>query len=184
DRILAHRTTVTGSIGVIMQLFNVSGTLAKIGMEAPAITSAENKAAGSPFKKMTSEQRAIFQTVVDELYADFVDVVDRGRPDLTRDEVVTLADGRVYTAPQALEAGLIDEISTMRGAVRSLKQELGVKQVRLVSYRRPLGYRPNYYARSASEPSGGSQFNLINVNAASLWLPPTPRFLYLWTPGG
>ncbi|MCP4589867.1 MAG: S49 family peptidase, partial [bacterium] len=71
DRILAHRTTVTGSIGVIMQLFNVSGTLAKIGMEAPAITSAENKAAGSPFKKMTSEQRAIFQTVVDELYADF-----------------------------------------------------------------------------------------------------------------
>jgi protease-4 len=182
DRIVAQNSTVTGSIGVIMQLFDFSGTMQKIGMAAPAITSAENKDAGSPFKTMTPEQRAIFQGIVDKMFAQFVDAVAQGRPKLTREQVLALADGRVYLAPQALEAGLIDEIADMRGSIEGLKRALGLKRIRLVTYRRPLGYRPNYYAHGAGAPEAGTQVNLINIETAQSWLNPSPQFLYLWSP--
>jgi protease-4 len=182
DRIVAQRTTVTGSIGVLMQLLDFSGTMQKIGMAAPAITSGENKDAGSPFKMLSPEQRAIFQAIVDDLFQQFVDVVAKGRPKLSREQILQLADGRVYTASQALEAGLIDEIADMRGAVAGLKRQLDVERVRLVAYRRPLGYRPNYYAQ-ADRPSAGTQVNLINLETAPGWLRPAPQFLYLWSPG-
>ena len=184
DEIVAQRSTVTGSIGVLMQLFDFSGTMRKIGVEAPAITSAENKDAGSPFKKLDPEQRSIFQSVVDEMFESFVDVVDRGRPNLTREQVLGLADGRVYSATQAIEVGLIDRIANLRETIGAIKQELGLARVRLVAYRRPLGFRPNYYARAERSAPAGTQLNLINVDASSWWLPPTPQFLYLWSPGG
>ncbi|MFH0980239.1 MAG: signal peptide peptidase SppA [Planctomycetota bacterium] len=184
DKIVAQRSTVTGSIGVLMQLLDLSGTMRKIGLEAPAITSGLNKDAGAPFKPLTPDQRAIFQTIVDQMFESFVDVVAAGRPKLTREQILKLADGRVYSAPQALEAGLIDEIGTLRETIGDLKQELGLQRIRLVAYRRPLGYRPNYYARAEPPATGGTQMNLINVNASSWWLPPTPQFLYLWAPGG
>lgn len=184
DKIVAQRATVTGSIGVIMQLFDLSGTLHKIGIEAPAITSALNKDAGSPFKKLNDEQRAIFQSIVDQMFESFVEVVDKGRPNLIREQVLELADGRVYSAPQALEAGLIDEIATLRETIADLKQELGTRRIRLVAYRRPLGYRPNYYAHATPAGATGTQVNLLNLDGTSWWLPPTPRFLYLWSPGG
>jgi protease-4 len=184
DKIVAQRSTVTGSIGVIMQLLDLSGTMQKIGLEAPAITSAANKDAGSPFKKMTPEQRAIFQSIVDRMFESFVEVVDAGRPNLSREQVLALADGRVYVAPQALEAGLIDRIATMRETIADLKQQLGLARIRLIAYRRPLGYRPNYYAEAEPPARAGTQMNLLNVDAASWWLPPTPQFLYLWSPGG
>jgi len=185
DKIVAQRSTVTGSIGVIMQLFDFSGTLQKIGVDAPAITSAPHKDAGSPFKKLDPEQRAIFQSIVDQMFESFLDVVERGRPNLTRERIVELADGRVYSAPQALEAGLIDEIAGIRQTIADLKKTLGLNRVNLVAYRRPLGYRPNYYAHTgAPSVRTGGQVNLINVDIASRWLPPTPRFLYLWAPGG
>ena len=177
DKIVAQRSTVTGSIGVMMQLFDLSETLRKLGIEAPAITSAVNKDAGSPFRKLSPEQRAIFQSIVDQLFESFIEVVDQGRPNLTRAQVLELADGRVYSAPQALDAGLIDE------TIANLKQQCGLKRVRLVAYRRPLGFRPNYYASTDLPTAAGTQINLINVDASSLWLPPTPQFLYLWSPG-
>ena len=184
DRIVAQHSTVTGSIGVIMQLIDLSGTMQKIGLEAPAITSAANKDAGSPFKKLTPEQRAIFQAIIDQMFATFVDVVDAGRPNLNREQVLALADGRVYVAPQALEAGLIDGIATLRETVAALKEQLGLQKIRLVAYRRPLGYKPNYYAQADRAPQASTQVNLVNVEAASPWLSPTPQFLYLWAPGG
>ena len=185
DKIVAQRSTVTGSIGVVMQLLDLSGTMQKIGLEAPAITSAPNKDAGSPFKKLEPEQRAIFQTIVDRMFESFIDAVERGRPKLTRERIVELADGRVYSASQALELGLIDEIAGMRETIAALKKQLGLKRVRLVAYRRPLGYRPNYYAHSQPpSPRTRTQVNLINLDLASWWLPPTPQFLYVWAPGG
>lgn len=183
DRIVAQRSTVTGSIGVIMQLFDLSGTMRKIGLAAPAITSGENKDAGSPFKELTPEERAIFQAIVDQMFDGFIDVVDQGRPDLTREQVLELADGRVFSAPQALEAGLIDGIASIQDTISAVKQELDLEHVRLVAYRRPLGYRPNYYAGADPPARTGTQVNLLNVDASTWWLPPTPRFLYLWSPG-
>ncbi|MFQ5463141.1 MAG: signal peptide peptidase SppA, partial [Phycisphaerae bacterium] len=111
DEIIAQPSTVTGSIGVIMQLFEFSGTMELIGITSDAITSGPNKDVGSPFRKMKPEEREILQSIVNDMYQRFLSVVDTGRPKLSTQQVRTLADGRVYSADQALKAGLIDRIS-------------------------------------------------------------------------
>ncbi|MFQ5489484.1 MAG: S49 family peptidase, partial [Phycisphaerae bacterium] len=82
DQIYAQHSTVTGSIGVIVQLFEFSGTMAKLGVVGNAIVSGPNKAAGSPFGPLSEDQRAIFQGIVDRLFDQFVAVVVAGRPSL------------------------------------------------------------------------------------------------------
>ncbi|MCH7812725.1 MAG: signal peptide peptidase SppA [Planctomycetes bacterium] len=181
DQIFAQRSTITGSIGVIMQTFDLTGTMAKLGVRGDAITSGPNKAAGSPFAKMTDDQRAIFQEIVDQLYGQFVEVVAAGREDLDEDQVRDLADGRVYTAAQALEAGLIDRIGTMRDAIAEVKSRAGLDKIRLVRYHRPAGYVANYHAAVPQRPG---DVNLINFDLPDLWSLTVPRFLYLWAPGG
>ena len=181
DQIFAQRSTITGSIGVIMQTFDLTGTMAKLGVRGDAITSGPNKAAGSPFAKMTDDQRAIFQEIVDQLYGQFVEVAAAGREDLDEDQVRDLADGRVYTAAQALEAGLIDRIGTMRDAIAEVKSRAGLDKIRLVRYHRPAGYVANYHAAVPQRPG---DVNLINFDLPDLWSLTVPRFLYLWAPGG
>jgi len=110
DEILANRNTWTGSIGVtIGTLFDVSGFLEKHGVKTDTIASGENKAMGSYYTPLTDEQRAIYQSLVDDSYDRFVAIVAEGRG-MTDKEARTLADGRLFTAGQALEAGLIDGI--------------------------------------------------------------------------
>jgi len=183
DEIWAYGSSVTGSIGVLAQFLDLSGTMQKIGMSAPAITSGPNKDAGSPFRSMTAEQRAIFQSIVDEMYESFVAVVRDGRSGLTEEKVRELADGRVYTAGQALEQGLIDHIGTIRDALAALRERTGSKSVRVVTYRRPLEYRPNYYAQAPGTPPTSVDVNLVKLDASRLPGLGTPQFLYLWAPG-
>lgn len=180
DEIVAHPTTVTGSIGVIMQLFSFSGTMGKIGAESTAIKSGAMKDAGSPFKKLQPEERAIFQELVDQFFDRFVEVVVRGRPKMTEARIRELADGRVYSAQQALELGFIDRIGTLRDALASLKEKIGAKKVRVVIYHRPLGWKPNVYAQA---PAGPPQMNLVNVEIPNDFALPQARFLYMWAPG-
>jgi len=179
DEIVAHPTTITGSIGVIMQTVNFAGTMSKIGVKADAITSGKMKDAGSPLREMKPEEREIFQTLINQFYDRFVKVVAAGRPGLTEAKVREIADGRVWSAQQALELRLIDRIGTLRETVTSLKEKIGVKKARVVTYNRPLGWKPNIYAES---PAGPSQVNLINVSLPPTWLQPGPQFMYLWVP--
>lgn len=180
DEIVAHPTTVTGSIGVIMQMVNFSDTMSKIGVTADAITSGKMKDAGSPLRKMKAEERELFQKMVNQFYDRFVDVVAAGRPKLTKDKIREVADGRVYSASQALELGFVDRIDDLRGTVGALKQQLGLTTVRVVTYDRPMGWKPNIYAEA---PGKNPQVNLINVELPEAWPHPTPQFLYLWSPG-
>lgn len=182
DEIVAQPSTVTGSIGVIMQTFEISGTMNLIGVTGDAITSGPHKDTGSPFRKMQPEERELFQQIVDEMYEGFVRVVDEGRPNLDETKVRELADGRVYLAGQALENGLIDRIATMRETIRTVKQRVGAKKIRLVTYRRPLAYRPNFYAHAPYRPGG--DVNLIHIDLPNWLGTATPRFMYLWCPGG
>ena len=181
DEIIAQRSGVTGSIGVIMQMFDFSGTLAKIGIFSDAITSGPMKDAGSPFRKMRPKERELLQTLVNGFYEQFVDIVDAGRPQLTRDEIVKLADGRVYSASQALEHGLIDRIGTLRDAIASAKKRAGIKAAHTVVYQRPLAWSPNIYAQAAS-PSP-SVVNILGIDLSYIWTN-MPRFLYIWNPSG
>ncbi len=109
DRIFARQGTITGSIGVILQTADVTGLLAKIGVQPEAIKSAPLKAVPSPLEKLTPEGRAATQKVVDDTYDMFQQMVAERRK-LPRDRVHELADGRVYTGREAVAAGLIDQI--------------------------------------------------------------------------
>ena len=182
DEIVAQPSTVTGSIGVIMRMFDVSGTMDMIGVRSDAIISGPRKDSGSPLRGMRPEERELFQAIVWDMYERFVKVVADGRPKLDENAVRSLADGRVYTAGQALELGLIDRIATMREVIDSTKQRVGTKRIRLIAYKRPHEYRANYYARSP-QTSGGGDLNLLNFDLPPDLLPSTPQFLYLWAPG-
>jgi len=106
DTIVAHPTTVTGSIGVIMLSFNAEGLMQKLGVAPSTIKSAERKDMGSPFRALTPEERAIFQSVIDELYRQFVaKVVERRQ--ISEATARARGDGRVYTAAQALVRRLV-----------------------------------------------------------------------------
>lgn len=111
DEIYANRNCTTGSIGVYSQLLDLSGLYEKLGIKPEYIASSENKTMGSGDQPLTDEQRAILQSQIDEAYDQFVSVVVSGRA-MSEEQVRILADGRTYTAKQALGHGLIDGIVT------------------------------------------------------------------------
>ncbi|MBQ9521576.1 MAG: signal peptide peptidase SppA [Oscillospiraceae bacterium] len=126
NEIYANRNAWTGSIGVIISLLNYEGLSEKIGVKEVDITSGRNKAMGSAWEPMTDEQRGIFQSMVNEAYTQFVDIVTAGRK-LERDRVLELADGRIYTAQQALDTGLIDHIAGEEDAFKAILEKAGLE---------------------------------------------------------
>ena len=120
DKIYANPNTVTGSIGVIISGFDMSGLYEKLGIKTISITSGKNK----DMSQMTEEQIAIYQASVDESYERFVEIVSEGR-NMTTDEVKAIADGRIYTAKQAIENGLVDEISLYDEMLAKMQEEVG-----------------------------------------------------------
>ena len=177
DTIIAHPTTVTGSIGVIMLSVNAEGLMQKIGVAAITIKSAEHKDMGSPFRTLTPEERAVFQAVIDELQRQFLAKVIAHRK-LAPETARKLADGRVYTADQALAHGLIDKIGYMNDAIAVAKQAAGLDDARVIVYHRPRQYRATYYARAeeTSVASADALSGVASIAAAG------PRFLFLWWP--
>lgn len=178
DEIIAQRTTVTGSIGVIMQMVDFTETMTKLGIAADAIKSGPFKDAGSPLRPMKADERVLFQGLVDGFYQQFVDVVARGRPKLTLSDVTKLADGRVYNAQQALESGLIDRVGTLTEAIEIAKQRAGITSAHTVIYHRPMDWSPNIYAHSPAPPAT-QNINLFNINLPVIWTK-RPVFMYIW----
>lgn len=137
DKIIENRNCWTGSIGVTLgTMYDVSDLLDKIGVKTNTITSGANKAMGSSVEAMTSEQREIFQSLVDEAYEQFVGIVAEGR-DMKTSEVKKLADGRIYTAKQALANGLIDKIGTFEEAAADMKAEYKLEDCELEYFESP-----------------------------------------------
>lgn len=180
DKIIAHPTTVTGSIGVIMLNLSVEGLLQKIGVKDTSIKTGEHKDMGSPLKAMTDEERRIFQGVMDTLYERFLTVIAENRKALTLEKLKTLADGRIYTAKQALEHGLIDQIGYLDEAISLTKEEAGLAEARVVMYHRPGTYKNNIYSQLSS--AGLGTINLLNIDLKSFVHSGTPSFMYLWAP--
>ena len=126
DTITAERTADVGSIGVYIEIEDVSGLLDKLGVKVDYIRSSENKAMGNIYNEMTEEQRAIFQSIVDEHYERFLDIVQQSRG-YSRAELRKIADGRSYTATQALNNKLIDAIMECDDSLYAFEDELGVQ---------------------------------------------------------
>lgn len=127
DYIVAHPTTTTGSIGVILFNVNAKEALDKLGIKSMTIRSGPNKATGSPFEEFTPEQRKVFQDIVAETYERFVSIVKAGRPKLKEEQIRSLADGRIYSAKQALGNGLIDSIGYFEESVAILRSLPGYR---------------------------------------------------------
>jgi protease-4 len=116
DRIFANAGTVTGSIGVIVQLANAEELLRKVGVESTVITSGPFKDSGNPTRTLRPEERQVFQALVDDVYQQFIEAVAQGR-NLPLDEVRQAADGRIYTGRQAIDLRLIDELGSLHDAI-------------------------------------------------------------------
>ena len=180
DRIYAHPTTITGSIGVIARLPKLKGLADKVGYDEEIIKSGNMKAMGHPLLEMSAEERAVFQGTIDSMYTRFITIVRDGRAPLeTLDAIRPIADGRVYTADQALENGLIDEIGYLSDALNAVKTAAGVEKAHIVTFSYGGGDNANIYSRAMRAP--------VELNLGALQLKGVemaqPGFHYLWLPG-
>lgn len=142
DQIYANRNAITGSIGVIMGAFvDMSDLLDKLGVEVQYITSGANKSMGNMYQPLTAEQKAIYQSICDEYYGRFVEIVaqSRGMDEAT---VRKLADGRVYSASQAVDNGLVDGLESFEDTLQRMKKDLGNESIdtKQYSYRAPSSF--------------------------------------------
>ena len=125
DHLTANRNGLVGSIGVIVTVEDYSEMLKDMGISEINFVSGENKTMSYGSEALTEEQTAIYQAMVDESYEQFVDIVAEGRG-MTEERVKELADGRFYTAKQALENGLVDEIAVYEDMEEAYLDEVGV----------------------------------------------------------
>lgn len=178
DCLIAHPSTLTGSIGVISLFPNLEGLLEKIGIQVQVIKSGKRKDSGSVFREMTDEERGEFQRIIEEYHRNFEDVVYANRKDhLSRADLEKIADGRVMTASQALEAKLIDEIGYFDKALQIMLDLASLPEASVVSYTYYPKRKTNIYAtslrRAAPLESVSLQEMIQSLNSG---------FYYLWHP--
>jgi protease-4 len=125
DHIVANPGTLTGSIGVLMQLAEIEGLLRKVGVHFEVVKAGRHKDVGNFARAMTPEERAILQALLDDMYDQFVTAVATGRR-LDRATVLELADGRIYSGRRALDLGLVDSLGGLEDAVRVAGRLAGI----------------------------------------------------------
>jgi len=178
DYVIAHPSTITGSIGVISIFPNLQELFTKIGIKVNVIKSGKMKDSGSPFKDLTEEEKKIFQSVIDELYNKFLDVVYQKRKDsLSLEKLKKIADGRIYTASQAHTLKLIDEIGYFNSALKKALSLAMIKDAKVIAYTYYPKRKTNIYATKLEKPSlfEGNNFENMLRSLKS-------GFYYLWLP--
>jgi protease IV len=180
DTIVAHPTSVIGSIGVVFQTFNLEGTMNKIGAQSDAIKSGPFKDMGSPFRPMRPDEREVMQTIVNEYYARFVGVVNAHHQFATPEIRETTTDGRVFSGAQAVALGLADKSGTLDDAIALAKEVTKAPNAKVVMYKRPYGYSGSIYASAPIDPPRAN-VTTLNLPGVTDTLP--TGFYYLWEPG-
>lgn len=167
DVIYANPSSMTGSIGVYMEYYNVKELADKLGISEEKIKSGKHKDIFSPFRDMTEEERAIIQSMVDDIYDQFLDEVASGRH-MDKETVRSLADGRVYTGRQALQLKLVDKMGNYYDALEAAAAAGGVNTVDIPvsdsSKKNPLEGLFRTYAEQ------NTQFQLWNQLLPFLWM--------------
>ena len=136
-KIFAEPTTWTGSIGVIIPRYDLSGVAEKFGVQSDSLTTGPFKDSLNPFKPIGEEERAVWGEIMDDSFTRFVEIVAEGRKSLDVETVRTeLATGQIFTAKQAIENGLVDEIAFQEQVVEILQADLGLSSVNVFRYRR------------------------------------------------
>jgi len=162
DVIMANPGTITGSIGVIMQSVEVSGTMEKIGLKSQTIKSGEFKDIGSPFREMRDDEREILQKMVLDVYEQFVADLAAGRPSMNEADLRRLADGRIYSGAEAQKLGLVDELGGFEDAVMRAAKLGGL----------PSGKRPDLVIEDGRKPWWESVMNSkLNISVPPAFQP-------------
>ena len=140
DTIVANPGTLVGSIGVILQLENIEELLNKIGLKSKVIKSGKFKDIGSMTRPMTKEEELLLQEFSDDIYNQFIDAVAEGRG-IARDDVLKMADGRIFTGAQGLKLGLVDILGSLQDAITLAGEIAGIEGEPKVIY--PKKKRPS-----------------------------------------
>lgn len=181
DVILAHPTTVTGSIGVIFLRPKITGLMDKIGLEVAVNKFGENKDMGSPFRQSTQEEQAIFQGVTDGLGKRFLGLVSKHRG-LSDAHLSDISTARIYLADEALSLGLVDKIGYLGDALEEAKKISGLpSNAKVIAYRRSKFPDDNLYNPFTTQSTA------MNAPAINLAIPTAihnlkPGFYYIWAP--
>ena len=178
DQVVAHPTTVTGGMGVILNLYNLQDTMAQFNVRGVPIKAGQNADLGSPLKPLDEPSRKILQDMANEFQGRFREVVQQMRPghDPQRAEDF---DGRIFTAQQAMERGLVDRIGYLDEAIEIAKQMAGAAGARVVFYRRENDPARNVYSITPNTPI---QQALFPISIPGIERSRLPTFLYLWQP--
>lgn len=172
DEIVANPGTITGSIGVVLQWFDMKELVHWAKMKPETITSGQLKAAGSPFRELTEAERMYFQRIVNQLHLQFVRAIAEGRKGkLTEAEVAALADGRVFTGEEALALKLVDKLGSIDEAVRVAGKLAGIKGEPTKVW--PKRREENLFDLLSSDAGAGAIVEKILARR-------TPLFLYRW----
>lgn len=149
NQIVANPGTITGSISAMINVPNIEGLLKKLGIGSTVVKSGKFKDMGSPTRKMSPEERAIMQRVVDDIFEQFIDAVAKHR-NMTRKELLPLADGRIFTGKYAYTAGLVDHLGDFTSAVRLAAHLSGMEvEPNLVHSRKPRSWLDRFIRNQA-----------------------------------
>ncbi|MDL4843197.1 signal peptide peptidase SppA [Aquibacillus rhizosphaerae] len=177
DKIIAHNATLTGSIGVIMESINFAELADEHGIDFNTIKSGEYKDIMSSSREMTDDEREILQTMIDDMYDDFVQVIVDGR-NMSEDRVRELGDGRIYTGSQAQEVDLVDELGSLSDTIAMMKEEQEIDNAQVVEYEQGLGF--NQFLGGTMKSMFGSEADLIGIKDL-LRESNAPRAMYLYS---
>lgn len=179
DRIIAHPTTITGGIGVILNLYNLKTFMNTYNILYQGIKAGPFIDMGTPTEKLSEETRSMLETMAKEFHGRFQQVVEKARPGLDKTQQ-NIFDGRVFTAGQALERKLIDEIGYLDDAIAQARDMAQAKDARAVVFHRPTDPARSPYAITPNIPLQGT--NALGLSLPGLDRSRLPTFLYLWQP--
>jgi len=171
DQIVANPATITGSIGVIAKIPNLSALFSKIGVNSASIKSGQYKDMGSMERAMTTEEKAIFQSLVDDSYDLFISIIVAGR-DMDEQVVRKLADGRIYSGKQALANGLVDQLGDIDAAIDLAEKTSGVRNPTVLEYKLSSWFESFMDMSTKNLGLGASLNNLPLQNQSGMY--------YLW----
>lgn len=181
DKVYAQETTLTGSIGVLFQRFDLSGLGEKYGVRDATIVSdgANFKAAGSPFKSLSPTEEAYLKSLLNDAFAVFKDRIAKGRPGLSKSQIDEAANGKIYTARQALELGLIDKVGYINDVVADLATVAGLSSPNAVRVERVPGFLEALTGGGSAQATANVGAAKVNVDQSAIDALTRGRLMYL-----
>ncbi|MDE2059582.1 MAG: signal peptide peptidase SppA [candidate division NC10 bacterium] len=139
DLIVANPGTITGSIGVLLQIPNITGLMQKIGVKSVVVKSGQHKDLASPTREMTAAERQILQGMLDDIHDQFIDVVAKGRQ-IDRKKIEAMADGRIFSGREAQSLGLVDQLGNLQDAIERAGALAGIHGKPAIIQERKRGF--------------------------------------------